>query len=69
LNGAIALESPPSLDGLKFVMFKFLPEKAKRFLLGIFNEIMRTDKIPESCVRTKVVPILNPRKNPELSDS
>jgi hypothetical protein len=63
LNGAI------TLHGIKFVVFKFLPEEAKRYLLGIFNEIMSTGKIPESWLRTKVVPILNLRKDPELSDS
>jgi hypothetical protein len=50
-------------------MFKFLPEEAKRYLLGIFNEIMSTGMIPESWLTIKVVPILKPRKNPELSDS
>jgi hypothetical protein len=44
-------------------MFKFLPEEAKRYLLG------GTGMIPESWLRTKVVPILKPRKGPELSDS
>jgi hypothetical protein len=50
-------------------MFKFLPEEAKRYLLGIFNEIMSTGMIPESWLRTKVVPILKPRKDPDLSES
>jgi hypothetical protein len=60
--------SAPGLDGIKFNMFKFLLEEAKRYLLGIFNEIMGMGMIPESWVRTKVVPILKPRKDPELSD-
>jgi hypothetical protein len=34
--------SAPGLDGTKFIMFKLLPEEAKRYLLGIFNEIMST---------------------------
>jgi hypothetical protein len=34
--------SASGLDGIKFIMFKFFPEKAKRYLLGIFNEIMST---------------------------
>jgi hypothetical protein len=50
-------------------MFKFLPEEAKRYLFGIFNEIMSTGMIPGSWLRTMVVPIMKPRKNPELSDS
>jgi hypothetical protein len=29
--------SAPGLDGIKFILFKFLPEEAKRYLLGIFN--------------------------------
>jgi hypothetical protein len=36
--------STPGLDGIKFIMFRFLPEEAKRgsgtCLVGIFNEIM-----------------------------
>jgi hypothetical protein len=51
------------LDGIKFIMFKFLPERAKRYLLGIINEMVM---IPESWLRTKVVPILKPRQDPEL---
>jgi hypothetical protein len=39
--------SAPGLDGIKFILFKFLPEKAKRYLLGIFYEIMGTSMIPE----------------------
>jgi hypothetical protein len=39
------------------------------YLLGIINEIMGTSMIPESRLRTKVVPILKPRKDPELLDS
>jgi hypothetical protein len=50
-------------------VFKFLPEEAKRYLLGIFNEIMNIGNIPERWLRTKVVPILSPRKDPELLDS
>jgi hypothetical protein len=50
-------------------MFKFLPEESKRYLLGIFNEIMGTGMIPENWSRAKVVPILKPRKDPKLSDS
>jgi hypothetical protein len=61
--------SAPGLDGIKFIMFKFLPEEAKRYLFEIFNEIMSTGMIPESWLRTKFVPIVKPRKNPELSDS
>jgi hypothetical protein len=61
--------SAPGLDGIKFIVFKFLPEEAKLYLLGIFNEIMSTGMIPESLLRTKVVPILKPRKDPKLSDS
>jgi hypothetical protein len=61
--------SAPGLDGIKFIVFKFLPEEAKLYLLGIFNEIMSTGMIPESWLRTKVVPILKPRKDPKLSDS
>jgi hypothetical protein len=57
------------LDGRKFIMFKFLPKEAKRYLLRIFNEIRSTGMIPESWLKTKVVPILKPRKDPELSDS
>jgi hypothetical protein len=34
-------------------MFKFLPQEAKRYLLGIFNEMMSTGMIPESWLRTK----------------
>jgi hypothetical protein len=60
--------SAPGLDGIRFVVFKFLPEEAKRYLLGIFNEIVRTGMIPGSWLRTNV-PIVKPRKNPELSDS
>jgi hypothetical protein len=45
------------LDGIKFIMFKFLPQEAKRYLLGIFNEMMSTGMIPESWLRTKVVPL------------
>jgi hypothetical protein len=52
------------LDGKKFIMFKFLPEEAMRYLLGIFDKIMSTGMIPESWLRTKVVPILKPIKNP-----
>jgi hypothetical protein len=26
------------LDGIKFIVIKFLPEEAKRYLLGIFND-------------------------------
>jgi hypothetical protein len=29
----------PGLDGIKFILFKFLPEEAMRYLVGIFNEI------------------------------
>jgi hypothetical protein len=61
--------TPPVLDGIKFVMFKFLPKEAKWYLLGIFNEIMGTGMIPGSWLRTKVMPILKPRKDRELSDS
>jgi hypothetical protein len=50
-------------------LFKFLPDEAKRYLLGIFNEIMSTGRIPESWLRTKVVPILKPRKDLGVSDS
>jgi hypothetical protein len=50
-------------------MFKFLPEEAKRYLLGMFNEIIGTGMIPERWLRTKVMPILKPRKDPELLDS
>jgi hypothetical protein len=60
--------SAPGLDGIKFIMFKFLPEEAKRYLLGIFNEVVSSGMIPGSWLRTKVVPILKPRKDPELSD-
>jgi hypothetical protein len=28
--------SAPGLDGIKFIMFKFLPEEEKRYLIGIF---------------------------------
>jgi hypothetical protein len=52
------------LDGKKFIMFKFLPEEAMRYLLGMFDKIMSTGMIPESWLRTKVVPILKPIKNP-----
>jgi hypothetical protein len=47
----------PGLDGIKFIMFKFLPEGffAKRYLLEIFNEIMSMGMTPESWLRTKVV--------------
>jgi hypothetical protein len=55
--------SGPGLDGIKFIMFNFLPEEAKWYLLGIFNEIMSTGMIPESWLRTKVVQILKPRKH------
>jgi hypothetical protein len=34
--------SAPGLDGIKYIMFKFLPQEAKCYLLGIFNEIMST---------------------------
>jgi hypothetical protein len=61
--------SAPGLDGIKVNLFKFLPEEAKGYLLGIFNKIMGTGMIPESWLRTKVVPILKTRKDPELSDS
>jgi hypothetical protein len=54
--------SAPGLNGTKFNMFKFLPEGAKRYLPGIFNEIMSTGKVPESWLRIKVLPILKPRK-------
>jgi hypothetical protein len=50
-------------------MFKFLPEEAKRYLLGIFNEIISTGRVPESWLRTMVVPILKPRKDLYLLDS
>jgi hypothetical protein len=43
-----------------------LPEEAKRYLLGIFNEIMSSGSITESWLRTKVVPILKLRNDPEL---
>jgi hypothetical protein len=45
-----ALDSAPGLDGIKFIMFKFLPEEAKRYLFGILNKIM--GMIPESWLRT-----------------
>jgi hypothetical protein len=61
--------SAPGVDGIKFIMFKFLPEEAKRYLLGIFNEIISTGRVPESWLRTMVVPILKPRKDLDLSDS
>jgi hypothetical protein len=61
--------SAPGLDGIKFIMFKFLPEEAKRYLLAIFNEVVSSGMILESWLRTKVVPVLKPRKDPELSDS
>jgi hypothetical protein len=57
----------PGLDGIKFILFKFLLEDAIRYLLGIFNEIM--GMISESWLKTKVVLILKPRKDPELPDS
>jgi hypothetical protein len=50
-------------------MFRFLPEEAKRCLLGILNEIMGTGMILENWLRTKVVPILKPSKDLELLDS
>jgi hypothetical protein len=50
-------------------MFKSLPEEAKRYLLGIFNEVVSSDMIPESWLRANFVPILKPRTDPELSDS
>jgi hypothetical protein len=51
-------------------MFKILPAEAgKWYLLGIFNEIMSTGRIPLCWLRTKIVPILKSRKDPELSDS
>jgi hypothetical protein len=50
-------------------MFKFLPEEAKRYLLDIFNEVVGSGMTPESWLRTKVVPILKPRKDPKLFDS
>jgi hypothetical protein len=59
--------SAPVLDEIKFIKLKFLPEEAKRYLQGLFNEIMIT--IPESWLRTKIVPKLKPIKDPELSDS
>jgi hypothetical protein len=40
--------SAPGLAGIKFIMFKFLPEEAKQYLLRIFIKIMSTDMIPES---------------------
>jgi hypothetical protein len=43
--------SAPGLDGIKFILFKFLREEAKRYLLGIFNG-MDTGMIPESWLRT-----------------
>jgi hypothetical protein len=63
-----AITLAPGLDGIKFIMFKFLPEEVKRYLLGIFNEMMSTGMIPESWLRTRVVPLLKPRKDPELTD-
>jgi hypothetical protein len=48
--------SASGLDGIKIIMFKLLPEEPKRYLLGIFNEIMIAGMIPESWLRTKVVP-------------
>jgi hypothetical protein len=48
---------------------KMKSEEAKRYLLGIFNEVVSLGMIPGSWLRTKVVPILKPRKDPDLSDS
>jgi hypothetical protein len=45
--------------------FKRLPEVGKRYLLDIFNEISLTAEIRDSWFRTKVVPILKPRNDPE----
>jgi hypothetical protein len=46
-----------------------LLEEAKLYLIGIFNEIMSTGMISESWLRTKVGPMLKPRKDLELSNS
>jgi hypothetical protein len=56
--------SAPGLDGIRLIMFKLLLEEA-----GIFYEIMKTGRIIGSWLTTKVVPILKPRKHPELLDS
>jgi hypothetical protein len=59
-----------ALNGIKFIMFKCLPEEtAKWYLIGIFNEIMSTRRILVSWLRTNVVPILKSKKDPELTDS
>jgi hypothetical protein len=57
------------LDGLKFIFFKRLPEEGKRHLLDIFNEILLTTEIPDNWFRTKIVLILKPGKDTELSES
>jgi hypothetical protein len=64
IEGALGRCNNPALglDGIKFIIFKFLPEEAKRYLLGIFNEIMSTGMISKNWLRTKIVPIVKIRE-------
>jgi hypothetical protein len=49
-----AIKSAPGLDGIKFIMIKFLPYEAKWYLLWIFHEIMSTGRTPGNWLRPKV---------------
>jgi hypothetical protein len=61
--------SYPGLDGLRFSLFKALSIGAKLCLLGINNDILAMQVVPQSWHRTRAVTIVKPGKDSLLSSS
>lgn len=61
--------SAPGEDKILYEMLKHLPEKSKKFLLDIINEIWETGIIPKSWKLSLILPMKKPNKDPALPSS
>jgi hypothetical protein len=61
--------SSAGLDGIKFNLFKNLPEVGKHTVLEIFNELFSTGNTPRDWKETTVVSILKPGKELGIAGS
>lgn len=65
----IVENTSPGYDDIKYPMLKYLPYRAKIFLLGIFNEVLLSGSVINNFKSIIVIPILKPGKNPNQASS
>ena len=61
--------SSPGLDQIHYPMLHYLPHNAKEVLKTLFNDILLHSSPPEQWRKFKIIPILKPNKDQQLSSS